>query len=131
MKGKAMQILPLLDMAHQQASWLSVRQSVVAANIANANTPDYKARSVTPFEALVNNPARSLAVTQPNHLVSSGKTASSGESSRNGTSAIFETVRPVTLETELLNQTELRSQFELNTAIVKAFHRMFISVAKS
>ena len=46
-----MQILPLLDMAHQQASWLSARQSAVAANIANANTPDYQARDVTPFEA--------------------------------------------------------------------------------
>ncbi len=31
--------------------WLVVRQSTVAQNIANANTPGYKAVDVEPFEA--------------------------------------------------------------------------------
>ncbi len=125
-----MQILPLLDMAHQQASWLSARQSAVAANIANANTPDFQARDVTPFEAYLDNSAGRLSVTQPSHLLASGEMASSGQAGRGADYAVYETARPVVLETELLNQTDLRNQYELNTAIVKAFHRMFMSVAR-
>lgn len=125
-----MQILPLLDLAHQQASWLSDRQSAVATNIANANTPDYRARDVTPFEVYLNNSAGQLAVTQPSHLLASGEKASTGQAGRSPGNSVYETSRPVVLETELLNQTELRNEYELNTAIVKAFHRMFLSVAK-
>jgi flagellar basal body rod protein FlgB len=33
----------------QQARYLAVRQSMIAGNVANANTPDYKARDVLPF----------------------------------------------------------------------------------
>ncbi|PHP65738.1 flagellar basal body rod protein FlgB [Zhengella mangrovi] len=125
-----MQILPLLNMAHQQATWLSARQSAVATNIANANTPDFKARTVTPFEVYLNGSGRDLAVTQPDHLLSSGEKASSARAGRGADYSIFKTAKPVVLETELLNQTELRNDYELNTAIVKSFHRMFMSVAK-
>ena len=62
--------------------------------------------------------------------LASGEMASSGQAGRGADYAVYETARPVVLETELLNQTDLRNQYELNTAIVKAFHRMFMSVAR-
>ena len=39
----------LFELASQQAHWLSARQVAVAENIANANTPGYKAADVPPF----------------------------------------------------------------------------------
>ena len=39
----------LLELASQQAQWLSARQRITAANIANANTPEYKAMDIQPF----------------------------------------------------------------------------------
>ena len=39
----------LFDLASMQARHLAVRQATIAGNVANANTPDYKARDVTPF----------------------------------------------------------------------------------
>ena len=41
----------LFELASQQAHWLSARQVAVAENIANANTPGYKAADVPPFES--------------------------------------------------------------------------------
>lgn len=40
-----------LQTASQRMNWLSERQKVIAENIANADTPDYKARDVESFES--------------------------------------------------------------------------------
>lgn len=37
-----MQPVNLFDLATQQAKWLSVRQTTVASNVANINTPGYR-----------------------------------------------------------------------------------------
>ena len=43
----------LFDLASQQARYLAVRQATIASNVANANTPDYKARDVVPFSEVM------------------------------------------------------------------------------
>lgn len=63
-----MQPIQLFDLASRQAEWLSVRQQVVAGNIANANTPKFHAKDVTPFEAVLNNQTVGMARTNPAHL---------------------------------------------------------------
>lgn len=40
----------LFDMAHKKMRWLSQRQDVLAQNIANADTPDYRARDLSPLD---------------------------------------------------------------------------------
>ena len=44
-----MQPIELFRLASKQAHWLSVRQDVVAGNVANVNTPGYRAMDVEPF----------------------------------------------------------------------------------
>ena len=39
----------LFELAAKQAQWLSVRQSAIAGNVANVNTPGYHALDVEPF----------------------------------------------------------------------------------
>ena len=34
--------IQLMNLAVQKADWLSVRQSILAQNVANANTPSYQ-----------------------------------------------------------------------------------------
>ena len=52
--GLPMGPVHLFDLAAQQARWLSARQVAVAENIANANTPGYRAADVPPFETVFN-----------------------------------------------------------------------------
>lgn len=63
-----MEPVNLFDLASKQAEWLAVRQSSVAGNIANANTPGYTATDVVPFEKVLDQTAVSLRATQAGHL---------------------------------------------------------------
>ena len=60
-----MQPIQLFDLASRQAEWLQARQEVVAGNIANANTPKFRAKDVTPFQAVLDNQNVSMAKTNP------------------------------------------------------------------
>lgn len=73
----AMNNLTLLNMAHQKMNWLSERQAVLSQNIANADSPSYRAQDLTPidFKGMVDQVTKlSVARTEGNHL--SGMTQS-------------------------------------------------------
>lgn len=48
-----MQSENVLAVAERRLHWLEQRQSVLAQNIANANTPGYQARDLKPFTAVL------------------------------------------------------------------------------
>lgn len=121
----------LFDLASQQARWLSVRQSAVAGNIANANTPAYRALDVEPFESVLGSKPVQLASTNSAHIGAGTSQASFGVQEIEKPTTVLPSDNTVTLEQELMKSGEVRRAFELNTAIVKAFHRMLISVSRS
>lgn len=124
-----MQPVTLFQLAAQQAKWLSVRQTTVASNIANINTQGYKALEVEPFESVLNGNRVSLSATSPSHL-SFGATKA-GLAVRDAQEpSVLPSGNTVSMERELVAAGEVRRAFELNTAIVKAFHRMFMNVSR-
>lgn len=125
-----MQPVSLFDLAAQQSRWLAVRQAAVAGNIANANTPGYGAAEVAPFDKVLDNTAVSLRATNNAHF---GARAGGGMEVRQDDprTAILPSENTVVLENELMKAGEVRHAFELNTAIVKAFHRMTLMAVKS
>ena len=63
----------LLNLAEKRMSWLQKREAVLAGNVANANTPDYTPKDVSPFQGLVNaEHATTLTRTNPRHLTTAG-----------------------------------------------------------
>jgi len=67
----------LLDLAEQRMAWTEQRQSVLAQNIANADTPGWKSKDLAPFAAHLAAagaamPANELAQTNPMHMAGSG-----------------------------------------------------------
>lgn len=124
--------LYLFALASQHNRWLSTRQAAVAGNVANANTPGYKAQDVAPFEAAMDSVRTEMTATNPNHL-------SLGETRR--TSSVpaaeqseWETVHSgnsVSLEQELIKAGEINRSYRLNTSVVKSFHRMMLSSLKA
>ena len=58
----------VLDLAERKLEWIDARSRVLAGNVANADTPGYEARDVTPFASLVSSPALPLAVTDARDL---------------------------------------------------------------
>jgi flagellar basal-body rod protein FlgB len=120
----------LMNLAVQKADWLSTRQSVLAQNVANANTPQYRAKDIVPFESFLENTKLTMATTSARHInVSPGEL----ESPRTGQDRRGETVQSgnnVSLENELLKLGETNSQFALNTGLIKSFHRMISASLK-
>lgn len=67
--------IPLFDALAKRMAWLTQRQTVLAENVANANTPGYVAKDIKElnFGSAISQAqgALRLAVTQPGHIVSS------------------------------------------------------------
>lgn len=125
-----MEPVNLFNLATQQSRWLSVRQSAVAGNIANANTPGYSALDVEPFSKVLDNTRVSMKATQASHI-SGGATADAIAVRPNEARSATATDNNVQLEQELMRAGEVRRAFELNTAIVKSFHRMIMNTTRT
>jgi flagellar basal-body rod protein FlgB len=120
----------LMSLAVQKADWLSTRQSILAQNVANANTPHYGAKDIVPFESFLENTKLTMARTSERHISAS---PSELESRRTGQDRRGETVQSgnnVSLENELLKLGETNSQFALNTGLIKSFNRMIMASLK-
>ena len=125
-----MEPVNLFDLASKQSQWLSVRQSAIAGNIANANTPGYTANDVEPFEKVLDRTAVSLRATQQGHLGTEATNAGFAVKPQEFTGPVLPSKNTVVMENELMKAGEVRRSFELNTAIVKAFHSMMMTVTK-
>lgn len=125
-----MQPVNLFDLATQQARWLGVRQTAVAGNIANVNTPEYKSLDVEPFEKVLDKTRVALATTSAGHIRSGATQASWSVRAVEDDSPVTMSGNSVKLEEELMKAGEVRRAFELNTAVVKAFHRMTLATVR-
>src|SRR5688572_23763646 len=126
-----MQPVNLFSLASEQAKWLSVRQAAVSGNIANVHTPGYAAKDVEPFEQVLANTRVSLQQTHVNH-VSLGATSQDFQIRENEIKGPeLPSGNSVTIEDELMKAGEVRRGLELNTGIVKAFHRMYLMTTRA
>ena len=126
-----MEPVSLFDLAAKQAQWLAVRQSAIAGNIANANTPGYTAKDVEPFDKVLDRTAVSLQATEAGHLGNAATNAGFTIKPQEDDGVVMPSKNSVVLEDQLLKAGEVRRSFELNTAIVKAFHSMMMMAVKS
>ncbi len=125
-----MDTVQLFDLASQQARWLSVRQTAVANNIANANTPGYRSVDVQPFRQVLDNSLMMQTVTHPSHMRATGFSSAVTRIETDGSPSNTSS-STVKLENELVKSGEVAHAYELNTAIVKAFHRMVMMTVKT
>lgn len=126
-----MDTVNLFALASQQSRWLAVRQAAVAGNVANVNTPGYGTADIEPFERVLDKSAVRLASTSPAHLFGNVSAEGFKVTQEDTGNALMPSKNTVVLEDELLKAGEIRRGFELNTAIVRAFHRMTLMSMKS
>ena len=121
----------LFDLASQQARYLGMRQATIASNVANANTPDYKARDVVPFaDVLARTGAAGLTMTASTHVGAEGERIPTRPVTAADAWDALSTGSSVSLEQEMLKGGEISRDFALGTSISKAFHRMYLSTLR-
>lgn len=110
--------LEIVRMASGLARHAGARQDIVARNIANADTPDCRARDVVPFEDLyASDMSQGMRATRSGHLGVAEAAGGirlvdvPGESSPNGNT--------VSLEAEMMRSAEVRHQHDMATSIYK------------
>lgn len=113
--------LDIFQMASGLARHAASRQEVVAKNIANADTPEYRAKDVVGFAEAYQSGSESagLKTTRPAHVLSQNDVVPSfetfdapGGSTPNGNT--------VSLETEMMKSVETRHQHDLALSVYKS-----------
>jgi flagellar basal-body rod protein FlgB len=111
-------------------SWLSERQVVTAANIANASTPGFRAREAEPFSSIYEAASPRLVVTSPGHQQPS---AGMTDTNRHRMGEGWDQARSgntVTIEKELMTASSTSRMMNLDISLIRSFHRMLLSSVK-
>lgn len=112
--------LDIMRMAQDLARHSGARQAQIAKNIANADTPGYRAEDLASFSETYRShtQAESVRTTRPGHQVSQGidaryqTIALDGEAAPNGNT--------VSLELEMMRGTEAKSSHELALTVYRS-----------
>jgi flagellar basal-body rod protein FlgB len=122
--------LYILQLASQNARWLSQRETLIAGNVANASTPGYRALDLVPFSKVLDTARIGMTTTNAAHLIP----ASGGSDETNQVEAApsEETLsgNSVNIERQMMNLGDVNRSYALNTNVTRAFHQMILSVSK-
>ena len=104
---------------------------MIAGNIANANTPGFRAQAVQPFAEVLDKTSLHMVSTDPSDLAASPAADQPIPVVDQVGWETTESGNTVSLEQELIKAGDVHRDFSLNTAIVKAFHGMLMASVKS
>lgn len=130
-----MQPIQFFQLASQQAQWLSVRQSVVSTNVANADTPGFKVKDVVPFADFLDvassrSDGVTLASTNPKHFADISQDTMNVRQVDGKPGKISASGNNVGLAQEMIKASEARGAYDLNTGLVKSLNKMMLMVVR-
>lgn len=111
--------------------WLSTRQATIAENIANANTPGFRARDLEPFTTVISKTQLAMTATHDSHLGQTMEAARKSDVEKADSWTVTHSGNSVSLEQELVKAGEVARDHSLNASIAKSFHRMYLAAVKS
>lgn len=125
-----MQDLAIFSIGHERIRWLAAHASATARNVANADTPGYVARDVPSFETALASQRNDVLITQSRHLSSRQMSTASLEPVPRAGATVKHSGNSVSLESEMANLGDARSQHATVTGLLAAFHRMLLASAR-
>lgn len=124
---------PLFAMISQRIGWLTERQRVLAENVANADTPDYKPRDLKAmnFEKALRNASGSLSPTRTSmrHLsLNNERGLGPGDMSRDKPHETTLSGNAVTLDVELMKISQTAHDHQLASSLYRKHLNLFRTV---
>lgn len=117
----------LFEIASRHMTWLAERQTVTAANIANADTPGYRTRDAAPFSAVLASAAPTIAVTSPLHMSAGFESSAAYGTQTGGSWASSHSGNNVSIERELMTASSNSRMMNLDASLARTFHRMLLA----
>lgn len=112
----------LFKLAERRLAWTDRRQTLLAQNIANGNTPGFRPKDLTPFAATLQRHAGTLARTQPGHLGGTAPETAAQAARQAGKSLDGNAVK---LDEQLVKVADTETTQSLVTTIYKKYLGMF------
>ena len=113
--------IPILSMLRTRLQWSQERQRVLAENVANADTPSYRARDLAPpkFEAPTAAPVTTVSLTRTanGHIAGIGQNASPFRTQSEGDYEVRPTGNAVNLEQEMMKVAANQMDYQAVTAL--------------
>jgi len=128
--GVQLSFIYLFALGSQKAQWLSARQTAIAANVANANTPGYRAVDIQPFSAVLDSSPIELAATNPAHLSLPQSEAGALREVEVDPAEQTLSGNTVNLEQQMVNLGEVNRNYTMSSNIRRAFHLLLLSTLK-
>jgi len=117
----------LNKLVSENNSWLSVRQATIAENMANANTPGFRAKDIEPFTSVISKTQLAMQATHTSHMGGITEVARQSEVKKSDSWLVTHSGNSVSIEQELMKAGEVARDHSLNASIAKSFHRMYLS----
>jgi flagellar basal-body rod protein FlgB len=117
--------LPLFSAISRKMNWLTARQNLLAQNVANVDTPQYKAVDLRPLDfrgelaQAQGQPQLQLASTSPGHLSTPVSDLSGDGATQKETFERDINGNTVSIEDEMMKVTETPSDYQLITSLYK------------
>lgn len=111
--------IPLFSMLRTRMHWHEERQRLLAENISNADTPQFRPRDLTPLKidpSRPTPPTLTLARTSPNHLASAGE-VNRFEVDRHGSFEARPSGNAVSLEDEMMKVAANQMDYQAVTSL--------------
>lgn len=122
--------MSILELLPNHMNWLNQRFAVAAGNVANIDTPGYRARQVADFAPVLQSVAAELRTTNENHLSASGANFPALDIEHKPSKDESHSRNNVVLEDEMRVIGETSRQISMETALYRIFHRMTLSSVK-
>jgi flagellar basal-body rod protein FlgB len=120
----------LFELSSQRTAYLSARQTLIAGNVANANTPTYKALDLKPFSAVLQQASIEMATTNPAHLTPTAQELDPPTAREDGEEYATVSGNSVDVEGEMVKLGEVNRDFGMATGVRKIFRQMFMQALK-
>lgn len=119
--------LHIMQLAARHGDWAATRQAVIAGNIANADTPGFRARDIEDFSFKDEVNRLQLAVTRPDHMALSDVELRASDVDETGTWDVAHSANTVSIDEQLMKANETSREHQLSTSVMGAFHRMLLT----
>jgi flagellar basal-body rod protein FlgB len=122
--------MSILQLLPNHMNWLNQRFAVAAGNVANIDTPGYRARQVEDFAPIMKSVATELHTTNAGHQSAPGASSSTFDVEYKPSDDEAHSKNNVVLEEEMRVIGETSRQISMETSLYRIFHRMTLSSLK-
>jgi len=117
----------ILGLMSSKMTYLGQKQAVLAENVANADTPGYDAKELTPFtfETAMSEAASGMMVTDSKHILPASMTGVNARTKRTKSAETLPSGNSVDLEQQMMEVSKTTMDYQASASIYQKFVSLF------